>query len=372
MIVGKRVIEWITFNAFLDTDLYIVKELAAFYCIDWHIIRSDNDKFEYMDILEDMKNIPDLQINLHVCGERLRKIKCIPYYNKLFSEIHKKNPDVIFTSMAGAPYFIPVLALKAKKNRTIVAIHNVHVPKGGSSYYFFKFYNKFTISCFYHFQTFSKSQYEELKLLTHDKHILYAPFILKDYGRPTKERTSQLITFLNFGNIREYKRIDVLIEAAQQVFEKTGILFRVIIAGKCDEWEKYQKLIRYDALFDLRIARIENEDVPNLFAETDYFVAPYQDIAQSGSSVVALNYEKPIIASKLPAFEEYIKDKETGYLIKPANIEDLANVMEKIVRSQKQDYPEMVARLKKERLYQFSTEVIVKKYREFIDDVIAK
>ena len=46
--------------------------------------------------------------------------------------------------------------------------------------------------------------------------------------------------------------------------------------------------------------------------------------------------------------------------------------MEKIVRSQKQDYPEMVARLKKERLYQFSTEVIVKKYREFIDDVIAK
>ena len=50
-------ITWITFNAFLDTDLYIVKELTRYYSIDWHIIRSENDQFEYIDMLEEMKNI---------------------------------------------------------------------------------------------------------------------------------------------------------------------------------------------------------------------------------------------------------------------------------------------------------------------------
>lgn len=33
-------IQWITFNAFIDTDIYIVKELAEFYSINWHVIRS--------------------------------------------------------------------------------------------------------------------------------------------------------------------------------------------------------------------------------------------------------------------------------------------------------------------------------------------
>ena len=86
----KKKITWITFNSFLDTDLYVVKELAHYYEIDWHIIRSENDQFEYVKILESMRNIEGLTISLHVCGRRLRKLECIFYYNNLISNI-KKN-----------------------------------------------------------------------------------------------------------------------------------------------------------------------------------------------------------------------------------------------------------------------------------------
>lgn len=365
-------ITWITFNAFLDTDLYIVKELTRYYSIDWHIIRSENDQFEYIDMLEEMKNIDGLKINLHICGRRLRKIECVPFYNRLISNIKKSKSELVFTSMAGAPYFIPILAMRMKKNNVIVAIHNVHVPKGGGSYWFFKLYNTITINSFMNFQTFSKSQYMDLKAIVPKKNVFYTPFILKDYGRAKNKRLVKEITFLNFGNIREYKRIDVLIKAAQRVYEITEKSFRVIIAGKCEDWEKYKKLIKYDALFDIRLGRVENEDVPDLFNEADYFVAPYQDIAQSGSAVVAINYGKPIIASKLPAFEEYIIDKKTGYLIKPADVESLVDVMKEIILSNNDYYIEMVKQLKHYRDKQFSTNFIVERYRENINNVISK
>lgn len=366
----NKMIAWITFNAFLDTDLYVIKELANYYKIDWYIIRSENDRFEYVDVLEKMKQIKGLTIHLCVCGERLRKLKCVPFYIKLIQKIQQANPQLLFTSMAGAPYFIPILLFAANTNKTIMAIHNVHVPKGGTSYYFFKFYNKLTTSGFRHFLTYSQSQFEALRKIVPQKDVSYVPFVLKDYGEPNIARNSNTITFLNFGNIRPYKRIDVLIEAAQRAYEMTHIKFRVIIAGMCENWDIYQDLIKYEFLFDLRIKRVENCDIANLFNECDYFVAPYQDIAQSGSSVVAINYSKPIIASKLPAFEEYIESGETGYLIAPASVDDLTSVFIKILNSNNSSYDQMVKKLTESRDCKFSTKSIISKYREIFEHVI--
>ena len=205
-----------------------------------------------------------------------------------------------------------------------------------------------------------------------NKRVFYAPFILKDYGSATINRTDNRLTFLNFGNIRPYKRIDVLIEAVQRVYEKTKIATRVILAGKCDDWETYDKLIRYPEVFDLRIHRIDNNDIPDLFAEADYFVAPYQDIAQSGSSVVAVNYGIPLIASRLPAFEEFVEDKITGRLIEPANVDSLEAVIREIVESNNAGYDEMVDHLIHKRENLFSTESVVNRYREFIDGIIER
>lgn len=366
--MNKKELIWITFNAFIDTDIYVVKELANYYSIEWYIIRSENDKFEYLDSIEEIKKSKNIRVELSVCGKRLRSLECIIFYNKLLSKIKNKKEAVIFTSLAGAPYFIPMLSIKSNANKTIIAMHNVHVPKGGSNYIFFKFYNKFTISRFKNFVTYSKSQYNDLYAMTEGKkNILFVPFVLKDYGSATEVRKNEEITFLNFGNVRDYKRIDVLIEASQKVYELTKKRFKVIIAGQCDNWDKYQRLIKYDFLFDIRIGRVENEDIPNLFNETDYFVAPYQDIAQSGSSIVALNYSKPTIASRLPAFEEYIIDNETGYLIEPASVDSLVSIMKKIINSNKGEYDKMVKKLEKNRDMIFSTKSIVDKYRGYID-----
>ena len=143
-----------------------------------------------------------------------------------------------------------------------------------------------------------------------------------------------------------------------------------MIAGKCETWEQYEARIRYPELFELRIYRVENEDIPDLFEEADYFVAPYQDIAQSGSSVVAVNYGIPLIASKLPAFEEYVENGRTGWLIDPANVVSLERVMEEIITSDNAGYEQLVNNLAKKRQELFAKDTIIKKYQELIDVVI--
>jgi len=339
--MDKKVISWITFNAYLDTDLYVVKELSQFYYIKWYIIKSGNDKIDYINELKEFDSITSCQLEIVECGRRMRHPECIGSYIKLLKRVCGEKSDLLYTSLGGAPFYVPIIAKKAPIDKTILAIHNVHVPKGGTFYSFYKFYNKYGIKRFKHFQTFSISQRDILKEMVGEKDVFYAPFILRDFGAVTRKRVDKKITFLNFGNIRQYKRIDVLIQAAQIAYERTKIPFKVIIAGKCDDWEQYQKLIKYDFLFDLRLSRIENEEIPNLFNESDFFVAPYQDIAQSASAIIALNYEKPIVASKLPAFEEYIIHQKNGYLIKPADIDELADVIENVLKNHDEIYPKL-------------------------------
>ena len=120
-------------------------------------------------------------------------------------------------------------------------------------------------------------------------------------------------------------------------------------------------------MFDLRIGRVENDDIPNLFGESHYFVTPYQDIAQSGSVIVAINYECPVIASNLEAFREYVTDGETGYLIKPADVEALTAVMIDILVSNNANYKNMRNRIKKIKDADFNSQAIIDKYIAFFD-----
>lgn len=359
-------IAWITPSAYMDTDYYIVPLLCKYYHIDWFILYKDNVPYEKE--LNKLYGMDNLAINLYEQASRQRSLKTALSDFKLFWHIKKKKYDIVYAGMFGFPYFHVLSALILNRNKVVIAAHNVNTPKGAVNYWPAKVYAKYVLSVFKNFQTFSESQRKLLLRMYPHKKVLMAPFLLKDYGIPTNKK-SKLITFLSFGNIREYKRIDVLINAAQNSFEKTKKLFKVIIAGNCDNWGKYQSLIRYPQLFDLRIGRVENDDIPNLFGESHYFVTPYQDIAQSGSVIVGINYECPIIASNLEAFREYIKDGETGYLIKPADVNALTTVMVDILETNNVNYENMRNRVRKIKETDFNTQTIIDKYVEFFDSL---
>lgn len=360
----KKKIVWITPDCFLDTDIYIVPLLCDSYQIDWYILYKS--ELSYHDTIEKFKLTKNINIKTIRQTCRQRSIQMLFSYLRLFSEIRRNKYDLIYMGMFGFPYFHLLSPVLLNRNKIIMAAHNVSTPKGATDYWFAKLYSNYILAIFKHFHTFSNSQYNELLKKHPTKDVLMAPFMLKDYGNPTVQK-SDLITFLSFGNIREYKRIDVLIEAAQNTFVKTRKKFRVIIAGTCNEWEKYEKIIKYPELFDLRIGRVDDKEIPNLFGESHYFVTPYQDIAQSGSVIVSINYECPVISSDLEAFREYIEEGKTGYFIKPASVSDLTKIMTHIIEADNKMYSTLrngVVDMKKNR---FSTNAIVTLYKNFID-----
>lgn len=361
-----KYIAWVTRPSFIDTDIYVLKHLIAQYRMDIYVIRRKGEHTDYTEQLYELNHHANGSVMFVDIPDNNKSPKTFLFYRRFQKNLRKY--DLVYQP-SGFPWWTLVMMLYGRRKRLVVPVHNVHTPKGGSNYWTTFISTRFTCLYFKNFITFSESQRNLLLQFKGRRNVLYAPFMLKDYGVSKKTRTDKRVTFLNFGNIRDYKRVDVLILAAQRAYEELMCPFRVIIAGSCSDWEKYQRLIRFPELFDLLIRRVDSEEIPDLFVESDYFVCPYQDIAQSGSVIVAINYRKPIIASKLPAFEEYIENGYNGYLLPSADEASLAECIKNVVRNHQNNYALLVANLNTMISERFDDRVIIDKYINFFESL---
>lgn len=361
----KKII-WITADNFIDVDLPIIPELANKYDIKWFVVLSKSNKIDFTPLLEVKLMGLDVLVIINQLKNRIRNPLLFFEYVNLIYKIKNIKADLYYVDMSGLPFFLPLLKLFIDKKKVVVATHNVSTPKGAVHEKIAKLYMQFTLSAFENFHVFSLSQRMILEDIYPNKKILLAPLALKDYGN-SKKTPDKLITFLNFGIIREYKRIDVLILAANLAFEKTKKKFRVKIAGCCDNWDKYQSLIKYPFLFDLHIKSIPNNEVADLFATSHYFVLPYQDIAQSGAITVAFNYNLPVLASDLASFREFVDHGKTGYLFNVAEIEALADLFVYIIENHNIIYPELVNNQRKFVQEYYVVNAIAEKYSRFFE-----
>jgi len=209
-----------------------------------------------------------------------------------------------------------------------------------------------------------------LRSLKKDANILYAPLCLKDYGNPIVKKPEAPITFLFFGNIVDYKRVDLLLQATRIMNDKGIKGFKVQISGYCrpEIWkEKYEPMLKGLDNVATDIRRIPNEDIPNLFENSHYFVMPYQDIAQSGAMTVALRYNIPIIASELDTFKEFMDGKEDGYFFESGSPERLAEAMTKAIQEHGIRYQSMRENQANKVKEKLSHVAIIARYKEYID-----
>ena len=135
---------------------------------------------------------------------------------------------------------------------------------------------------------------------------------------------------LFFGLIRKYKGLNLLLDVMASKKIKAMNL-KLIIAGEFYESrEKYLNKINSLNLNDtiqLYDFYIKNEDVVNYFCAADIVVQPYLSATQSGVSMVAYNFNKPILLTNVGGLSEYVDHKKNGYLVSP-NIEDIVVALE--------------------------------------------
>lgn len=146
-------------------------------------------------------------------------------------------------------------------------------------------------------------------------HPLYSHFGLK---RPRQEAEELLglkpgkKNILFFGLIRDYKGLDILIDA----FNGLDDSYQLIIAGEpYGSFEKYRKAIDESPLKDnIRtfLRYIKDSEVTDFFSAADVTVLPYRSATQSGISSVSYHFEVPMIVTDVGGLRETIGDRKTG------------------------------------------------------------
>ncbi len=142
------------------------------------------------------------------------------------------------------------------------------------------------------------------------------------------EPASEVALF--FGYIREYKGLDVLLEAWPAVADARPRA-RLVIAGdpvQLDAARRAELERRGQRLRAVcRFRYIPFSEVPRYFAAADLLVMPYRRISQSGVLYLALSLGVPVVASRVGALPEVVRDGDSALLVPPESPTTLAEAL---------------------------------------------
>jgi glycosyltransferase involved in cell wall biosynthesis len=155
-------------------------------------------------------------------------------------------------------------------------------------------------------------------------HVIPHGTELSDENRETSRKRLGLPfdgkILLMFGFIKPHKCLHIVLDALVEVLEKFKDAYLFMAGGLAPAASEKDR--GYAAFIDKRIEELElqknviypkkffpNEDVPYLLRASDIVLFPYyeEDRSASGSFHLAIGANKPIIASRIPKFEELRK-----------------------------------------------------------------
>jgi glycosyltransferase involved in cell wall biosynthesis len=230
---------------------------------------------------------------------------------------------------------------KAKRNghtRVLCIVDNIipHEKRPGDLQF-----TKYFIKPVDAFITMSRDVLKDVKTFT-DKPSFYTPHPIYDsYHEPvSKEEACKKLQLdpgkkylLFFGFIREYKGLDLLLEAmADERIRQLGI--ELIVAGEyydkaveaknnsIIEKQQLQKTVRLNTDF------IPNSEVRYYFSAADLVAQPYKHATQSGITQIAYHFEKPMVVTNVGGLAEGVPDGKVGYVAEP----DAKSIADAILR----------------------------------------
>lgn len=159
-------------------------------------------------------------------------------------------------------------------------------------------------------------------------------------------RTDDRIHFLQFGIIRRYKGVDILLEAAAMLPEEIRKKIHITIAGaqfpKLDGTDYAEMIKGFGAedCTELRIGHVPEAELGELFGQADFCLFPYREIYGSGALLMAYSFNKPVLASDIPVFREETDDGAAGLLYAPCSPKALSEAMVSAVSMSADRYSE--------------------------------
>ncbi|HEY1987250.1 MAG TPA: glycosyltransferase [Terracidiphilus sp.] len=105
----------------------------------------------------------------------------------------------------------------------------------------------------------------------------------------------QAKVFLFFGKIRPYKNVPALIAAFHEL---PGEELRLYIVGEpsnADNAEEVRRMAAVDSRIRVHFEHVPADFVENYFRAADLVVLPYREIVNSGTALLALSFDRPVV-----------------------------------------------------------------------------
>lgn len=250
---------------------------------------------------------------------------------KVGKRIKKEKPDLVII-----PYWLPFMAPclgtiagQIRKNghsKLICLAHNIipHEKRTGDNAftgYFLKRIDAVVAQ--------SKSVVEDTYKLSKNLPVSLSPHPLYDnFGELIERKKAVELIGLDpafnyilfFGFIRDYKGLDLLIEAISD-HRLSKLNVKAIIAGEFySDPEPYHKLIRELNVQDKLIMKTEfisDDNVNKFFCAADIIVQPYKHATQSGVTQIGYHFNKPMLVTNVGGLPEIIPHNVVGYVVEP-------------------------------------------------------
>jgi D-inositol-3-phosphate glycosyltransferase len=255
-----------------------------------------------------------------------------------FSAAHfiiNKKPDYIVVRF-WLPLMGPALGsilrlVKRKLKVPVIAITDNIVPhekrKGD------KIFTKYFVNSCDGFVTMSHAVLDDLTVFTSNPNKIFHPHPLYHiFGDPIPQQeaiknlhlNNQFKYLLFFGFIRNYKGLDLILEAMKEI--KTQFPFiKLIVAGEYyEDSTPYLEIIKQHQLEDQVIMHthyIADEMIKNYFSACSLVVQPYKSATQSGVTQIAYHFNKPMVVTKVGGLAEIVPHEICGYVVEPKAVE---------------------------------------------------
>lgn len=272
-----------------------------------------------------------------------RKVSSVNPLNwlKIGKEIKRIKPDILIFKY-WLPFMGPcfgTIARKVKKNnftKIITILDNVipHESRIGD-----KQFTKYFLKPIDAFISMSKSVEKDLATFNTSKPRDFNPHPLFDnFGAPlTKSDAKKALNLdekynyiLFFGIIRDYKGLDLLLDAFSTLDYKSDNL-KLLVAGEYySNEEQYQAQIKSLGVEDDVVVVnqfIKDSEVGRYFCAADLIAQPYKNATQSGVTQIAYHFGTPILVTNVGGLPEMVPHQKVGYVVekKPKAIADALN-----------------------------------------------
>lgn len=295
---------------------------------------------------------------------------------KVGLKIRKQQPDILVVKF-WLPFMAPCLGticriVKGNKHTKIISILDNIIPhekRIGD-----KFLTQYFVNSVDAFIAMSDSVYNDLSQFDQQKPRLLNPHPLFDnYGAAIdKIEAKQKLNLdlpknyiLFFGLIRDYKGLDILLNAmATDELKNSNI--QLLVAGEYyANKEEYEKLIQDLNLQNkvvLHTRFIPDDEVYLYFCAADIVVQPYKHATQSGVTQVCYHFNKPMIVTNVGGLPEIVPNNKVGFVVAP-NANAVANAVLQFYNENKETtFIQNILEEKKK----YSWQVMVEKVKQFI------